>query len=362
MSTTPSVSLQSRTRCIGWSTIASTDFRLDAVHAIVEPGGLRLLRELSEAAGQLASRTGRHIHLVLENDDNRASVLDARTPGPGGTYRAQWNDDYHHAWHVLLTSENHGYYGDYARAPKQDIVRMKHQGFAYQGQPSAHRKGALRGEPSGKLSPLAFVNFLQNHDQIGNRALGDRLESITDAKPLEAAIAILLLCPMIPMMFMGDEWGSRAPFPFFCDFTGDLANAVRAGRRKEFAEAYETFGDEIPDPLADSTFQSAILNWEERKAGGKARLDLVKALLVVRSEEIMPYLATSAFADAALNDTADVLTAKWQLDGRMLSLAANLSDRPQQISSLPPGRSIWGGAIGDALPPWAVHWLIKEAA
>ena len=151
--------------------------RLDAVNSIVEPGGLSLLHDLSAAAGKLATETGRHIHLVLENGDNRASILDAAQDPPQGKYRAQWNDDYHHAWRVLMTGEKQGYYVDYQRSPISDIARSLSSGFVYQGEPSAFR-GGKRGEPSGHLAPVAFINFLQNHDQIGNRALGDRLEKL----------------------------------------------------------------------------------------------------------------------------------------------------------------------------------------
>ena len=144
-------------------------------------------------------------------------------------------------------------------------------GFVYQGEASAFRGGQLRGEPSGKLAPTAFVNFLQNHDQIGNRALGDRLESHVGAEAIEAALAITLLAPAIPMLFMGEEWGSKAPFPFFCDFEGDLADAVRKGRRREYDWAYAKYGDEVPDPLALSTFRSAVLDWESRnETAGKS--------------------------------------------------------------------------------------------
>ncbi len=231
--------------------------RLDAVHAIPELGEISMLHDLSVAVGRLAAETRRHIHLVLENDDNSASALDAGQDPPRGKYRAQWNDDYHHAWHVWLTGETQGYYRDYTTSPMADVARALASGFVYQGEASAHRGGQLRGEPSGELHPTAFVNFLQNHDQIGNRALGDRLESNVSASAIEAALAITLLAPMVPMLFMGEEWGSKAPFPFFCDFKGDLAEAVRNGRRKEFAGAYAKYGDEIPDPLDPLTFQSA---------------------------------------------------------------------------------------------------------
>src|ERR1700682_1557215 len=254
--------------------------RLDAVHAIAELGEVSMLRDLSDAVGKLAAETGRHIHLVLENDDNTASALDAGQDPPRGKYRAQWNDDYHHAWHVLLTRESHGYYGDYQRSPLRDIARALGSGFVYQGEVSAHRGGRLRGEPSGALAPTAFVNFLQNHDQIGNRAFGDRLETIVGAAAIEAALATTLLAPAVPMLFMGEEWGSRAPFPFFCDFEGELADAVRGGRRKEFAGAYAKYGDGIPDPLDPSTFQSAILDWPSRnEQPGRQRLPLVPNFL-----------------------------------------------------------------------------------
>jgi malto-oligosyltrehalose trehalohydrolase len=330
--------------------------RLDAVHAISEPGEISMLHDLSRAAGELAAETGRHIHLVLENDDNAASLLDVGEDPPRGKYRAQWNDDYHHAWHVLLTGETQGYYGDYAKSPLRDITRALASGFVYQGEASAHRGGQLRGEPSGALAPTAFVNFLQNHDQIGNRALGDRLENIAKPKAIEAALAITLLAPMVPMLFMGEEWGSKAPFPFFCDFQGDLANAVRQGRRKEFAGAYAKYGDEIPDPLEESTFQSAVLDWDARNdAAGGRRLALVRDLLAIRRREIIPRLAGAAFGEAQAADDG-LLTAIWRMgDGTTLSLLANLSDReiirPNGASK---GTLIWGSELNGSIPPWSV--------
>ncbi len=184
---------------------------------------------------------------------------------------------------MLLTGEHHGYYGDYSKSPLSDIARALSSGFVYQGEASAHRGGQLRGEPSGALAPTSFVNFLQNHDQIGNRALGDRLESLAADKAIEAALAITLLAPMIPMLFMGEEWGAIAPFPFFCDFGGDLADAVRNGRRKEFAGAYAKYGNEIPDPLDETTFRSAVLDWNARDLpDAHRRLALVQRLLSVR--------------------------------------------------------------------------------
>jgi malto-oligosyltrehalose trehalohydrolase len=334
--------------------------RLDAVHAIAELGEISMLYDLSLAAGKLAAETGRHIHLVLENDDNATSLLAPCEATPRGQYRAQWNDDYHHAWHVLLTGESHAYYRDYQRAPLADIARALGAGFVYQGEASLHRRGRPRGEPSGGLSPIAFVNFLQNHDQIGNRALGDRLASAVSTKAIEAALAITLLAPMVPMLFMGEEWGSKAPFPFFCDFHGDLADAVRQGRRREFASAYARYGDGIPDPLDQSTARSAVLDWAARDGEpGRTRLALVRELLAIRRREIVPRLAGARFgeAHAAANG---LLTANWRMGDRTtLRLVANLSERG--VSHASPriqGTLLWGSALSASMPAWSVRWHI----
>ncbi|KQW20934.1 malto-oligosyltrehalose trehalohydrolase [Afipia sp. Root123D2] len=333
--------------------------RLDAVQAIVEVGEPPLLNELSRQAGLLAEATGRTIHLVVENDDNRAGLLDPETDPPHGRYRAQWNDDYHHAWHVLLTGETGDYYRDYPE-PQRDIARALGSGFAYQGEASAHRGGKLRGEASGNLPPTAFVSFLQNHDQIGNRALGDRLEAIAKPAAIEAALAITLLAPMPPMLFMGEEWGSQTPFPFFCDFKGDLANAVRQGRRREFQSAYEKYGNEIPDPLNDSTFQLAHLDWNEAEsAPGRKRLKLVRDLLTIRRERIVPCLAAIRFGEAHATGDGG-LAARWIIsDGRSLKLAANLSARALPApASAPSDQPVWGQTPNGTMPPWSVVWTL----
>jgi maltooligosyltrehalose trehalohydrolase len=332
--------------------------RLDAVHAFAEPGGFELLDELSRTVGEFARENGRLIHLVLENDDNRASLLDPSTAIPSGKYRAQWNDDYHHAWHVLLTGETHGYYTDYAGEPQRAIARALRAGFVYQGEPSAHRGGRRRGEPSSRLPPTAFVNFLQNHDQIGNRALGDRLEWSADSAALEAALAVTLLAPMPPMLFMGDEFGARTPFPFFCDFRGALADAIREGRRREFAQAYESFGHDVPDPLSPATFKSAVLNWRDLDGAGRSRHALIKRLLDIRRTAIAPHLDGARFRDSDLHAGNRQLTASWQLgDAKSLALLANLSDQslPRGLP-LPRGTQLWGGEPPATLPPWSVFW------
>src|SRR5262245_14150785 len=231
--------------------------RLDAVHAIHDPSRPHFLEELADTVHR---RIGgqRHVHLVLENDRNQAGLLARGTaPDRPRWYTAQWNDDVHHAFHVLLTGEHSGYYADYADEPAAHLGRALTSGFAYQGEPSAFRGGAARGEPSAHLPPTAFVGFLQNHDQVGNRALGDRLAALAPALAPRTAMAVLLLAPSPPLLFMGEEWGATTPFPFFCDVGPELAPLVREGRRREFAHdpAFRDTLDRLPDPTADATFQ-----------------------------------------------------------------------------------------------------------
>ena len=333
--------------------------RLDAVHAIAEPGEPSILHDLSHVVGHFAAASERTIHLVLENDDNCARLLDPLIGTPQGRYRAQWNDDYHHAWHHLLTGDHHGYYRDYTGDPRAHIARVLSSGFAYQGEASVHRSGRSRGGPSGASSPLAFVNFLQNHDQIGNRPFGDRLAGQAGEAEIAAALAVTLLAPMPPLLFMGEEWGARETFPFFCDFQGALADAVRKGRRAEFASAYGAAANEPPDPLAEQTFCAAKLDWDARTtpAAGR-RLTLVRELLATRRREIVPLLPGVRFGTAQRHD--DVVGAHWRLpEDKALTLIANLSPAVAALPrGIPASRPIWGGQPSDPLPPWSVFWSI----
>jgi maltooligosyltrehalose trehalohydrolase len=332
--------------------------RLDAVHAIVSPGTPHLLNELSTAVGNFARESGRHIHLVLENDDNRVSLLAPNEDPPRGRYRAQWNDDFHHAWHVRLTGEHGGYYKDYSESTAH-IARALAEGFAYQGEPSPHRNGKTRGEPSTQLSPLAFVNFLQNHDQIGNRALGDRLTDLVPAKALEAALAVLLLAPSPPLLFMGEEWGSQKPFPFFCDFKGDLAEAVRKGRKAEFAEAYAVSTITIPDPLAETTMRSAKLDWGALGNQQNAeRLKLTTTLLQARQRYILPLLSNIIPERSAASFDGDLLLVSWRTDDQRLHLFGNFSDVNKEAPVADVQIVVWGKLGNNMLPPWSVFVAI----
>jgi maltooligosyltrehalose trehalohydrolase len=322
--------------------------RLDAVHAIGDDAFLDRLSQ--EVRGAFPDR---HVHLVLENEHNDAAKLD-------GTYDAQWNDDFHNVLHVLLTGEDHGYYRDFAEAPAEMLARCLAEGFIYQGQGSPNQKGKPRGSPSGHLSPIRFVSFLQNHDQIGNRALGERLTVLTDAARLRAATGLLLLCPQIPLTFMGDEMGSRSPFLFFTDFHDDLADAVREGRRGEFA-AFPDFSDaaaraSIPDPNAAATFEASR---PEPGPDADEWRALYADLLALRHAHIVPLLDDAQTIGAQpIGERA--VTARWRMGARVLTIALNLGDEPV-TAELPPGDplAIIGGAptVAAIAPASFAAWL-----
>jgi maltooligosyltrehalose trehalohydrolase len=266
--------------------------RFDAVHAIIDDSNPHFLENLCE---QVRGHFGREIHLILENEANEAGRLAREAGGAPRAYTAQWADDVHNAWHVLLTGERDGYYGDFVDRPIEHLGRALAEGFSYQGQDAPHL-GHARGEPSSHLPPQAFVAFLQNHDQVGNRALGERLCHIVPEEKLGLARAVLLLSPQIPLLFMGEEWSASAPFQFFVDFPDEaLCKAVRDGRRKEFSkfERFNGKGFSIPDPSSADTFCRSKPDWSERnRAPHAAVLSDVRELLVLRRAEIVPLLVS----------------------------------------------------------------------
>ena len=306
--------------------------RLDAVHTLHNPAWL-----LALAARVRAAMGDRQVHLILENEANQAHLL-----GPRG-FDAQWNDDFHNAVHVLLTGERAGYYGAYADDPLGKLVRCLAEGFAWQGEPMG---GQPRGEASAGLSPLRFVDFLQNHDQIGNRARGERLTTLADPQRLEAAYALLLLTPMVPLLFMGEEWGSRTPFLFFTDYASEeLRRAVREGRRREFAQFAEGAVD-LPDPQATSTFEKSRPDPHEASTpAGVARLTLIRLLLAKRRHYLTPRLEQARPLGArAIGGHA--LHARWQLQDEQLCVYCNLGGHGLAIdaTATPDARWLHGEA------------------
>lgn len=318
--------------------------RFDAVHAIHEQDWVEEMAAMVRATVP----ANRHVHLVLEHH-NAAGLLRKSAD-------AQWNDDGHNVLHVLLTGEDGGYYADYATDPAAKLARVLSEGWVYQGEHSAYLN-TPRGEPSADLPPYAHVLFLQNHDQIGNRAFGERLTVLAAPEALEAAIALLLLSPQIPMIFMGEETGSRTPFLFFTDHHDELADAVREGRRQEFA-GFAEFADpdkreRIPDPNAASTFQSSI-----PQPGEAGRTALYQRLIALRKAEIIPRLAgTTAIGAEAIGPKA--VRAAWRLgDGSRLTIIVNLGLDAVHYEA-PTGRLLF--RAGNAGPMTAAYLEVAEA-
>jgi malto-oligosyltrehalose trehalohydrolase len=349
--------------------------RLDAVHAIFDDSEPHILDELAEAVRLTIGRS-RYVHLVLENDRNAAHFLNRDMQGQASRYDAQWNDDIHHALHVMLTGETRGYYIDYADRPVQHLGRCLCEGFAYQGEPSAYRAGETRGEPSGHLPPTAFVAFLQNHDQVGNRAFGERIVELAPAEAVRAATAVLLLAPSPPQLFMGQEWGSRQPFAFFCDFEPALAERVTEGRRLEFAR-FPEFADpasreRIPDPAALATFRQSLLDWETADTEqGRRWLAFHRDLLALRHREITPRLPGIRGGAARFQAIGDrALRVQWQLgEGSLLYLTANFGPERIERIELPQGRLLFAlpdtltaVSVSQGLPGWSVVWTLEEPA
>ena len=337
--------------------------RLDAVHAIIDEGPQHLLDELAVRVREAAA--GREVHLVLENEHNAARRLSRGAAGNAETYTAQWNDDVHHVLHVAVTQESTGYYADYV-GDDLKLVRALSEGFAFQGETMPF-SGRPRGEPSAHLPPAAFVAFIQNHDQVGNRAFGERLGALADARALKAAAAVYLLLPQVPMLFMGEEWNATEPFPFFCDFSGDLGQAVTEGRRREFA-AFPEFQsedsrDRIPDPQKKATFLSAKLDWSAlERPDSKAWLEWYTSVLAVRQREIVPLLTRITAGGRYEVLGRGVVRVRWRCGERDLVLIAILA--PERSAPRSPGgsRVIWlevDREIDVAFGPWSVEWSIE---
>ena len=344
--------------------------RFDAVHAIVDQTRPHILTELAETVR--TTLRDRKIHLLLENDGNAARFLARDGRACPRWYTAQWNDDIHHAFHVSLTGETDGYYSDYAENADSLLGRCLAEGFAYQGEPSSFRGGSTRGEPTSELPLTSFVSFLQNHDQIGNRALGERIVRLTIPEALRTALAIVLLAPSPPLLFMGEEFGATTPFLFFSDFGPDLADKVREGRRAEFAK-FEQFQSaeaqaRIPDPNIPATFLDSKLDWScIENQPHSAWLGFYRELLAVRREKVVPLLHKTTPGSASYELLGEhAIYVRWPLkNDRTLQLLANLgavsltSDRRPQgtqiYSTIDPAESEAG-----RIPAFSAAWFISE--
>ena len=310
--------------------------RLDAVHAIGDASPGHFLDELGAAIR--TAFAGRQVHLVTEDERNLARYFEPEAP-----YDATWNDDWHHAIHCLLTGEDESYYAPFARDPVGDLATALADGYVEQGQARPGGEGGdgeapcgepprgepPRGEPSAHLPRSAFVNFLGNHDQVGNRARGERLHHLVeDAHALRVVTALTLLAPFVPMLFMGDEFLTEAPFLFFADFGGELGEAVRKGRAREFAK-FSAFGGEVPDPIARETFEASRIGGAETQAQ-KAHEAFVGDLIALRRDHVVPLLAASSQPICAVERDGDFLAATWTFATQKLGIAVRLgSEGPE---------------------------------
>ena len=259
--------------------------RLDAVHGIYDFGANHILQELKQEIINASLKIGRTVCVIAESDLNDSRIIRGTEVGGYGL-DSQWSDDFHHCLHTVLTGENKGYYSDFGSI--EDLAKSLQNAFVYDGMYSAFRK-RKHGNSTAGLSPSSFVIASQNHDQIGNRAKGDRLSSGISFQQEKAAALLLLLSPYIPLIFMGQEYGETAPFQYFIDHGDmDLVKAVREGRKKEFA----SFGwNDIPDPDSVQTFKDSMLNWDllsenDNEKNHKYLFRFYKDLIVLRKERL----------------------------------------------------------------------------
>ena len=311
--------------------------RFDAIDQIQDSSPVPILEEMART---IRARCGdRPIHLMTEDERNIVSLHPRDAHGRPLLFTAEWNDDFHHAAHCIATGEKSGYYAAFAEDPLGKLTRALATGFVYQGEAYLPWQGKERGVASGGQPPDAFVSFLQNHDQIGNRAFGERLSTLAEGRTVELLTAILLLNPQIPLLYMGEEYGETRPFLFFTDFHGDLAAAVREGRRNEFREFVhfsDAQADRIPDPNDLQTFRDSKLDWARLETGeGRARFELHQRLLRIRQEEIvprLPFMHSMQGRSARLGEEAFLVA--WEAGEELLTLYGNFGEKA--VALLPP--------------------------
>ncbi|MET8810654.1 malto-oligosyltrehalose trehalohydrolase [Streptomyces sp. NPDC004549] len=302
--------------------------RLDAVHALVDTRARHFLEELSESVDALAAETGRPLFLIAESDLNDPRYITPRAANGLGLH-AQWNDDFHHALHTALTGESQGYYEDFAAAPFAALAKTLTGGYFHDGTYSTFR-GRRHGRPldRARLGGHRLLGYSQTHDQIGNRAQGDRLSAHLSPGLVACAATLTLTAPFTPMLFMGEEWAAGTPWQYFTDHTDpELAEAVRRGRRREFA-AHGWSEDEVPDPQDPATRQRSCLDWSEPEQTAHARvLDWYRRLIALR--HAYPDLTSPGLAGTNVAYDED---ARWLAFRRGdVRVAVNLGKEPASI-------------------------------
>ena len=327
--------------------------RLDAIHGIYDFSANHILKEMAEKIETLSQRQGRNFYLIAESDMNDSVVLYERKQNGYGVH-AQWSDDFHHCLHTLLTGEKNGYYQDFGSL--RDLQKCLEEGYVYSGQYSAFRK-RRHGNSARHLSFDKFIVFSQNHDQVGNRMNGERLSALTDFDGLKLAAGATILFPFLPLLFMGEEYGEKAPFLYFISHGDkDLIEAVRNGRKKEF-ESFE-WGKEPPDPFDSATFEQCILRWDTRKTGQHERLlTFYKELIHLRQS--IPVFCIDQKESAKINMIEDkhvICLHRFQKESEILIIAHFSNEKDRFRIELPEG--IWVKKIDSC----EICWLGKKEA
>jgi maltooligosyltrehalose trehalohydrolase len=329
--------------------------RLDASHAMIDTSRPHILNELSDRVHEAAG--DRHVHLILENEQTIARLL-KRDAGGRAPYTAQWNHAVDHIIGLAMIREWNP--ADEARLhDTRELARALAEGF-FAGDLSCSTEDSL------SVPPTAFVSFIQTHDLVGNRVFGERIDQLAPPEAVRAIAAVYLLMPQIPMLFMGEEWAATTPFPFFSDYGGELAEAVRRGRIEQIKRTSNVDAETLsraPDPQAESTFLSAKLRWEELDdPAHAARLDWYRRVVAVRRERILPLLHGLAERCGTYRVTAvGQFECEWTVrDGRRLRLRANLSAAPsQQQKTRGSSDLLWlegSEDVGGCLGSWSVRW------
>ena len=312
--------------------------RLDAVHAILDTSAVHILEELAAAVAELHTQGGRELFLIAESDLNDPRIL-AGWPGGFGM-DAQWSDDLHHSLHALLTGERDGYYADFGSVAQ--LAKALQQAFVYDGMHSTFRRRRHGRQPRG-LPGSRFLGYLQNHDQIGNRATGDRSSALMSTDLLKVGAALVLTSPFEPMLFQGEEWGASTPFRYFTDHNQELGRAVTKGRKREFA-AFGWPEEQIPDPQDPATFEASKIDWDEiERAPHDDLLRWHKELIALRANE-------PALRDGRM----DLVRCEYDEDARWLivrrgpiTIACNFSETDATLEIRDPGAILIASSAPD---------------
>ncbi|MGQ9647295.1 MAG: malto-oligosyltrehalose trehalohydrolase [Thermodesulfobacteriota bacterium] len=331
-----------------WVTEYHVDgLRIDAIHGIFDFSARHILNDIGEAVHQQAKKLGRSVWVIAESDLNDVRVIDSPKKG-GYALDAQWNDDFHHCLHTLLTGERNGYYEDFGEI--EQLAKALREGFVYSGQYSSYRR-RRHGSSSKHLPPSKFVVFSQNHDQVGNRARGDRLSTLVPFEALKLTAAFVLLAPNLPLLFMGEEYGEEAPFQYFVSHSDpELIEAVRRGRKEEFS-TFQWEGT-VPDPQDEMTFLRSKIDLELRHhEKHRTLLEFYRTLIQLRKE--IPSLSTLDKRSIKIEafESEKAILIKRQSGSDQVIEVFNFNEKPVRIETMI-DKGNWQRLIGSACERW----------